>query len=166
MSVSSLLALVVAGAAAFKGKRVKDELGVAAPGRLLLRAINADLRRRVEELEDAIASANVQARRDQELIDLWRERALFAEAPIGAVLPAGQRRMQQAQALAAQANQQANQNALAQYNQQQAMNAQNYPYQNQGLGQAMGLLGAQSLINAELWCNCVPARHDLFLRGE
>jgi hypothetical protein len=165
MSVSSLLALVVAGAAAFKGKRVKDELGVAAPGRLLLRAINADLRRRVEELEDAIASANVQARRDQELIDLWRERALFAEAPIGAVRPAGVFQLAQQQMAQAQANQQAlnaqyhQQNALAQYNRQQN-------YQNQGLGQAMGLLGAQSLINAELWCNCVPARHDLFLRGE
>ena len=150
MSVSSLLALVVAGAAAFKGKRDRPEESPRRPS-------YAELKARVAALEDAIASANSQARRDQELIDLWRERALFAEAPMGAVA-ARQQQMAQGvqQALAAQ------QHAMAQYNQQQAM--QNY--QNQGLGQAMGLLGAQSLINAELWCNCVPARHDLFLRGE
>jgi hypothetical protein len=59
--------------------------------------------------------------------------------------------------LQAQAGLQQQHALLAQYANQQAMNAQNY-----GLGGAMGLLGAQSLINAELWCNCVPSRSQVW----
>jgi len=152
MSVSSILALFV-GAIAVKNRRADRQE----------EKRTAELEARIAELEDAIASANAQARRDQELIDIWRERALHAEAPIGALVPAGPdfRPPQIAQQQAAQ--------MLAQAYAQQ-MNFQN-AYQNQGLAQLgqqapLGLLGAQTLIDRELWCNCVPARHDMFLRGE
>lgn len=52
------------------------------------------------------------------------------------------------------------QNLMAQYHQQAAMNAQNF--YGQGLGQMLGLAQAQALGD---FCNCVPARHDMFLRG-
>ena len=124
----------------------------------------AELEARVAELEDAIATANAHARRDQELIDLWRERALAA---IPAAPPAGfgqampQIALQQA-AAAMQGMHQA-QAALQQQANAQAMAQANFYAQQNGL--VAGLLGAQNLIEAELWCNCVPARHDLFLRG-
>ena len=139
MSVSSILAFVVAGVAA-KNRRADR------PDKKRI----AELEVKIAELEDAIATANVQARRDQELIDIWRERALAPPPQIA--------QQQAAQMLQAQA-----------YAQQ--MNFQNAAYQNQGLAQLgqqapLGLLGAQTLIDRELWCNCVPARHDMFLRGE
>ena len=148
MSVSSILAFVLAGVAA-KRRIGNDDVG--AKKRI------AELEARVAELEDDIARANELARRDQELIDMWRERAL---ANVPAVIAAPQQNWQLAQQQCALLQQQA---ALqqAQYNAQHAMNAQS-AYQ--GLA-GMGLLGAQNL-NAELWCNCVPARHDMFLRGE
>ena len=153
MSISSVLAFVLAGVAA-KAKSVR----VAKRSEDRTRALEA----RIAELEDAIATANVQARRDQELIDIWRERALGRPPQVA---------LQQAAAQMQAAQMQAQQNMLAQYNAQAAMNAQNFynqgaqQYQNQQLGQAVGLLGAQTLIDAELFCNCVPARHDMFLRG-
>jgi hypothetical protein len=157
MSVTSILAFVLAGVAA----RAKSAQ-VARPSEDRTRELEA----RVAELEDAIATANVQARRDQELIDIWRERAAGPPPGFGALQPAGpdfrppQIALQQAaQQLQAQAQMQYAQMQQAQYsNYQQGLG--------QGLGQAMGLLGAQNLINAELWCNCVPARHDMLLRGE
>ena len=147
MSVSSILAFVLAGVAA-KAKSVQ----VARPSKDRI----AELEARVAELEADIGAANELARRDQEIIDMWRERAL---ANVPAVIAAPQQNWQLAQQQCALLQQQA---ALqhAQYNAQQAMNAQNY-----GLGGTIGLLGAQNL-NAELWCNCTPARHDMFLRGE
>jgi uncharacterized coiled-coil protein SlyX len=120
----------------------------------------AKLEARIAELEDAIATANAQARRDQELIDLWRERALATPArQVVEFRPPQSALHQQAAGLqAAQAHlqQMANQAQTAQY---------------QAMQQAMvfrqgAMLGAQGLIDAELWCNCVPARHDMFLRGE
>lgn len=66
-----------------------------------------------------------------------------------------QAQLQQAQHLAALAYQQGLANPLqqAQYNMQQAMNAQNF-------------VGAQNLLGGlHDFCNCVPARHDMFLRG-
>ena len=48
-----------------------------------------------------------------------------------------------------------------QYHQaQQAQQVQCHQAQ-QGLGQAMGLLGAQ-MIDAELYCNCVPSRSQVW----
>jgi hypothetical protein len=165
MSVSSILAFVLAGVAA-KNRRA-DRQDENRQELIALRVDNADLRRRVAELEDAVAAANVQARRDQDLIDVWRARAAAADEAHTQLLarhprpPAGFGQLPQAaqmQAAAAQMQAQLAQHAqnaqLAQYNQAQA------------LGQVVGLAGAQSLINAELWCNCVPARHDLFLKGE
>jgi hypothetical protein len=165
MSVSSILAFVLAGVAA-KNRRADRQDEKQGAELIALRIDNADLRRRVEELEDDGARANVQYRRDQELIDTWRERALS----IPAVRPEWQRpagpdfrpphiALQQDAAVlqqyAAVQQAQANQAQLAQYAAQQ--NAQNY-----GLGGAMGLLGAQNLIDAELWCNCVPSRSQVW----
>jgi hypothetical protein len=178
MSIASILAFVIAGAAAFKGPRDKaDE----SPKRSAYKALKAELsdvkgerdrqyeenvtlHMRIAELEGDVARANVQYRRDQELIDIWRERALGPPAGFGRLQPAGPDfRPPQIALQQAAAQMQSQQAMLAQYNNQQALNAQNYQSAAQGLGQAMGQLGAQSLINAELWCNCVPARHDMFL---
>ena len=154
MSVSSILAFVVAGVAAKNRRADRPE-----------KKRVAELEAKVAELEDAIATANAQARRDQELIDTWRERALSRWVPAVAPPLVQQQHaaaMQQAQAMQQQL---LGQQALTAYNNQLA--AQNvHNLGAQALGQAMGLLGAQNLIGAELWCNCVPARHDLFLRGE
>ena len=128
MSVLSTLALVIAAA-------VKPKFGN--------NDVVAKLEARIAELEADIGAANELARRDQELIDMWRERAL---ANVPAVLAAPQPNWQLAQ----------QQGALLQ--QQLYSQAQQYMQQ--------GLLGAQTLNNSELWCNCVPARHDMFLRGE
>jgi hypothetical protein len=171
MSVSSILAFVIAGAAA----KISKSVQVARPSedRELVK-----LKARVVELEDAIATANAQARRDQELIDIWRTRALYAEAPqgqaiatapqpppgFGALRPAGpdfrppEVALRQAAAQMAQNAQQLN--AYQQY-----ANAQN----NQALAQYaqhQGLLGVQALASGGVWedfCNCVPARHDMLL---
>jgi hypothetical protein len=187
MSISSILAFVIAGAAAFKGKRDRAE---ESPTRKSYKALlaelseargeaerqyeaNAGLIARIAELEGDVHRANVQFRRDQGLIDVWRTRALFAEAPPGAIRPLGpagpdfrppQIAQQQAQMLQAQALQQqayanqANQGLAQQYNNAQ----QNYA---NGLG-AMGLLGAQSLIDAELFCNCVPSRSQVWATSD
>jgi hypothetical protein len=139
MSVSSILAFVLA--AAVKRKTGNDD-------------VVAKLEARIVELEDDIATANLQARRDQELVDMWRERALAnVPAVIAAPRPAGPDfRPAQFAALQQQAGLQ-----HAQYNAQQAMNAQ-YIQQ--------GLLGAQNLIDAELWCNCVPSRSQVWAASD
>ena len=136
MSVSSILAFVLLGTRAFIGPRDRAEEKPTRPS-------YAELKARVAELEADIGAANELARRDQELIDMWRERAL---ANVPAVIAAPQQNWQLAQ----------QQGALLQ--QQLYSQAQQYMQQ--------GLLGAQTLNNSELWCNCVPARHDMFLRGE
>jgi hypothetical protein len=192
MSVSSILAFVLLGARAFTGPRdkanespkrasyaeLKAELSDVKGERDRQYEENAGLIARIAELEDDVARANVQFRRDQDLIDIWRARALYAEAPAGAIVPAGpdyrpqslveqqsraalqrqaDRMQQMQQAQEAQLAQYA-QLSAAQYNAQQAMNAQNF-YGGQGLGQ--GLLGAQNL-DAGLWCNCVPSRSQVW----
>jgi len=165
MSVSSLLAFVLAGVAArTKSRRSEDD----PVGHAVMKQMARELREakaRVAELEDDIAAANAQARRDQDLIDIWRERALaFNNAlPTPLQQQAALRHAQYQQAANALQNQ-----TLAQYNAQQAMNAQNFyaavPQSlAQGqLGQAIGLLGAANLIDAELWCNCVPSRAQVW----
>jgi hypothetical protein len=183
MSVSSILAFVLLGARAFTGPRDRADEKPTRPSYAELKArcaelegerdrqyeANAGFIARIAELEGDVHRANVQFRRDQDLIDVWRTRALYAEAPQGALVPAGpdfrppQIAQQQAQMLQAQALQQqayANQ-GLAQYNAQQAMNAQAFP----GLA-SMGLLGAQSLIDAELFCNCVPSRSQVWATSD
>ena len=158
MSVSSVLAFMLAGVAA-KAKSVQvarrsERIAELEAERDRQYEENAALIVRIAELEGDVARANIQYRRDQELIDIWRDRALTA-FDVGRDAPARPDWRQYQAAAAAQAAQ-AQYNPLAQYNAQQAMNAQNY--------QAMGLLGAQQLSPLE-WCNCVPARHDMFLRG-
>jgi hypothetical protein len=192
MSISSILALVLAGGAA-KAKSSQ----VARPSEARIAALegerdrqyeeNVGLIARIAELEGDVARANIQYRRDQDLIDIWRKRALFAEAPAGALVPAGpdfrppiqsrpahiverqstaaQERhavvMRQAQAQ--QLAQYADQSLLAQqYNAQQAMNAQGF--YRQGLA-GLGLLGAQNL-DAGLWCNCVPSRSQVWATSD
>lgn len=139
MSVLSALALFLTTGAAVASPRV-EEPGGRAGGQDDKRI--AELEARVAELEDAIATANAHARRDQELIDLWRERALAAIPGPQAAPQILLHQMAQAQNAAMQQQ--------AQYHQAQ-----------QGLGQAMGLLGAQ-MIDAELTCNCVPSRSQVW----
>ena len=143
MSVLSALALFLTTGAAVANPRV-EEPGGRAGGQDDKRI--AELEARVAELEDAIATANAHARRDQELLDLWRERALAAIPGPPAAPQILLHQMAQAQ------------NAAA-IQQQNAANAQ--AQQNQGLAQAMGLLGAQ-MIDAELYCNCVPSRSQVW----
>ena len=141
MSVSSILAFVLAGVAA-KTSRA-DRQDEKQRELIALRIDNSDLRRELD-----------QAREDYDA--LRRENAAQARALSGARRGFGQHPLQQHE-LALQQSQVA-QAQLAQYQNYQAA------AQNQGLGQAMGLLGAQNLIDTELWCNCVPARHDMLLR--
>lgn len=161
MSVSSILAFVLAGAVA-KNRRAdrRDEKRI------------AELIARIASLEHDVARANAQAKRDQELIDIWRARALSGGYPEPALQrPAGPDfrpphvAQQQAQLLQSQAAMQQMQLAQqsqglaqyaqgAQYNAQQ--NLQNYQHSH------IGLLGAQGLIDAELWCNCVPSRSQVW----
>jgi hypothetical protein len=172
MSISSILAFVLAAGAAAKNRRAdrQDE------------KLIAELEAKLVEVEgerDRQYEANVSliariAELESDLAMLQRENAAQSRAltPVGpdfrphrgslqlgeqAHLRAlGQQGLQALQAQQAQLAHLAYQNGLGQqYNAQQAMNAQN-----------VGLLGAQSLIDSELFCNCVPARHDLFLRGE
>jgi hypothetical protein len=150
MSISSLFAFVLAGAA------VKNRADRREANRI------AELEARIGELEDAIATANAHARRDQELIDLWRERALAAipgPPPQAAPqIPLRQAAAQQAQAALQQQYAAAamQQNALAQQQQQNALAQANY--QNLGLAG----LGAQGLIDAQFFCNCVPSRSQVW----
>jgi hypothetical protein len=75
MSVLSTLALLVAAASA----RIKPKPDKTDPR--FLAGYDAGLkdgRLEIAELKADIATLNAQARRDQELIDLWRERALAA----------------------------------------------------------------------------------------
>lgn len=118
----------------------------------------AEAKARIAELEGDVHRANVQYRRDQELIEIWRVRALFAEGAAQPPQGFGQQpprvAMQQA-ALQMQAQGQLNalyNNGLAQQNAHQAQLAQ---YHNHALG-------AQSLIDTELWCNCVPSRSQVW----
>jgi hypothetical protein len=158
MSISSILAFVAAGVAA----KVKSGQ-VARPSEDRI----AELEARIAELEDDIAAANDQARRDQDLIDMWRERALYA-VPAGAAVPARPPDVAALPPDVAALQQQAaayhNQAALAQYQGLQNHAAQNaQAFYGQGLG---ALLGAQSLIDAELFCNCVPSRSQVWATSE
>jgi hypothetical protein len=172
MSVSSILAFVLAGAAAkVKSRRVArlSEERIDGSAKELAKA-----KARIAELEGDVHRANIQFRRDQELIDVWRARALFAEAPQGAILPAGAdfRPPQIAHAHA----QMMQANMLQAQGMQQQAQSQLHAYTNQGLAQhqqamqsyahGMGLLGAQSLIDAELFCNCVPSRSQVWATSD
>lgn len=159
MSVSSILAFVLAGVAA-KAKSVQvakpseDRIAELEAERDRQYEANAHFIARIAELEGDVHRANIQYRRDQELIDIWRERAL-ANVPAGPDFRPPQIALQQA-ALQMQAQAQAQHNQLAQY-----QGFQNAPYNNQAaLGAQM--LGVQSLIDAELWCNCVPSRSQVW----
>jgi hypothetical protein len=159
MSLSSILAFVVAGVAA-KAKSVqiarrsedKTDPRFIAGYDAGLKDGKLEAKERIAELEDAIATANAQARRDQELIDLWRERALATPARQVVEFRPPQSALQQ-QAAALQ--------QVAHLHQMMANQAQNAQYQ------AMQL-GAQGLIDTGLWCNCVPSRTQVWAadRGE
>ena len=162
MSVLSALALFLTAGAAAASRRAggQDDNSPSRDGRPSERPKRiAELEARVAELEDAIATANAHARRDQELIDLWRERALAAIPGPQAAPQILLHQMAQAQnAAAAQLVQYDHQ---AQYHQAQQAQQVQYHQAQQRLGQAMGLLGAQ-MIDAELYCNCVPSRSQVW----
>jgi hypothetical protein len=147
MSVSSILAFVLAGVAV-KKSRAPTDVGDKTHPRFVA-GYDAGLNDGKLEAEARIGELE----RDYDA--LRRENAAQARALSEPPRRFGQHPLQQHE-LALQQSQAA-QAQLAQY--------QNYQ-QNQGLGQAMGLLGAQNLIDTELWCNCVPARHDMFLRNK
>ena len=146
MSVSSILAFVLLGTRAFTGPRDRPDEKPTRPSYAELKAkcaelegerdrqyeANAVLIARIAELEGDVHRANIQYRHDQDIIDMWRERAL-------SVPPADFRPAQIAQ------------------QQSQMLQAQ-YAH---GLA-GMGMLGAQTLIDAELWCNCVPSRSQVW----
>jgi len=131
---------------------------------LMVTAIAKNLR--ADRQDDRVAELEAQIAKIADDRDMWRERALGsieARPP----QPAGPdfRPPQQAQAQLAQW-QQAQGLAMAQYAQQQAQHYQ----QNLGAMQQQNylnqrLLGAQGLQMPGEWCNCVPARHDMFLSG-
>jgi hypothetical protein len=195
MSVSSILAFVLAGVAAkvksgqIGSNRVKSVQVARRSDDDAAHAVMKDMARelraaeaRIAELEGDVHRANVQFRRDQDLIDIWRTRALYAEAPPGAIRPLGpdfrppqiaqQQSLIEQQSRAALQRQAANMQQMAQAQaalQQSQLNAQ---YNAQHAQQAfpglasMGLLGAQSLINAELFCNCVPSRSQVWATSD
>lgn len=160
MSVSSILAFVLAGAAAkAKSVQVARRSDDRIAELIALRIDNADLRR---ELDQARADYDALRR----ATDFGHSHGLQAPQPAGPDFrPPHIALQQQAAALQmqAQANMQAQQAQLAQY--QGLQNA----YQNQGLAQnlaGMGWLGAQNLIDAELFCNCVPSRSQVWATSD
>lgn len=160
MSVSSMLAFVLAGAAV-KNRRADRPDKIAALNAEIA-ALKVDLADARRDRDQARADLKAYERQASERASRVALEALQAARPAGPDFrPPHIAQMQQA-ALLQQAQAQHYQ-AAQNYN--SLLNQQHFAQQAQ-LGQAMRLLGAQSLINAELWCNCVPARHDLFLRGE
>lgn len=145
MSALSLFALLVAPFA-LKPKKPDVEPAELIAEISALKVDNADLRRELATARDDYDTLRAETAR-------WRERALsnipapqplagFGQAPDYAALQQAAAAMQ---SQAAQNNQRAP--GLGQFGQ---------------LGQAMGLLGAQNLIDAELWCNCVPSRAQVW----
>jgi hypothetical protein len=130
---------------------------------LMVTAIAKNLR--ADRQDDRVAELEAQIAKIADDRDMWRERALerIEARPPQAAGP-DFRPPQLAQAQLAQW-QQAQGLAMAQYAQQQAQQYQ----QNLGMQQQnylnQGLLGAQGLQMPAEWCNCVPARHDMFLSG-
>ena len=125
---------------------------------LMVTAIAKNLR--ADRQDDRVAELEAQIAKIADDRDMWRERALErieARPP----QPAGPdfRPPQQAQGINPywQLGQLAQQNAQLAQQQQLAAMQQNYLNQ--------GLLGAQGLQMPGEWCNCVPARHDMFLSG-
>jgi hypothetical protein len=126
-------------------------------------AINADVE--ITRLKEQVAdlTRELEAERAQS----WRNQPIVT---VDAPQPAGPDfrppEYAQAQALNWRAQQA---HAQAQYHQQMAAQQMNaVGYQQDLIGQLQGLqqghlLGAQSLEMPGEWCNCVPARHDMFL---
>jgi hypothetical protein len=136
---------------------------------LMVTAIAKNLRG--DRQDDRVAELEAQIAKIADDRDMWRERASEAlrrahDAPHHPQ-PAGPdfRPPQLAQAQLAQW-QQAQGLAMAQYAQQQAQQyQQNLAAMQQQNSLNQGLLGAQGLQMPAEWCNCVPARHDMFLSG-
>jgi hypothetical protein len=138
---------------------------------LMVTAIAKNLR--ADRQDDRIAELEAQIAKIADDRDMWRERALErieARPPQPAgpdfrppeLAQAQLAQWQQAQGInpyyaAQQLGQLAQQNAQLAQQQQLAAMQQNYLNQ--------GLLGAQGLQMPAEWCNCVPARHDMFLSG-
>jgi hypothetical protein len=139
-----------------------------------------DLERRLKNLRGDLVISRIQADRWQALVERYQGRE-EQQRPAGPDFSSPQfteemrLRMQaqhqaqhQVQQLMAMAqSQQANMNAQ-QAQQHQALAQQNYFQSNQmdlGHQVGVGILGSQPQAQALEWCNCVPARHDMFLRG-
>ena len=116
---------------------------------LLVTAASAKLRPAREDPARAIAELEAQRDELRRERDDWRARAEAWRARAITDIPPTQEL--QWYAAAQQLAQQ-----MAQQNQLAAMQTPNYQ---------QGLLGAQAL-NPSMFCNCVPARHDMFLTGD
>ena len=121
---------------------------------LLVTAASAKLRPAREDPARAIADLEAQRDELRRERDDWRARAEAWRARAITDIPPTQE-LQWYAAAQQLAQQMAQQNQA--YQQQNAKMVQQNLYQ-------QGLLGAQGL-NPELFCNCVPARHDMFLTG-
>jgi hypothetical protein len=136
MSVLSTLALLMTAAIRPRPPEPAGEL-------IGLRLDNADLRRQVAELREDIAELARAARRDQEVIDIWRSRALNEIPPAEPPRGFGQQPTQ------AQAQQ---------------MAACHHGLQSAGVAQQAGRAcqAAQQQQNLEAWCNCAPSRAQVW----
>lgn len=103
--------------------------------------VNADVE--ITQLREQLEEARRQR-------DEWRERCIQA-------IPSPQDIFAQ-NAIMAQMAQTQQYHALMNQNAQQV-----HQWDQNGLNTHQ--LGAQNLLMGEEWCNCVPARHDMFLRG-
>ena len=148
MSVLSTLALLMTAAIRPRPPEPAGEL-------IGLRLDNADLRRQVAELREDIAELARAARRNQEVIDIWRSApSTSADARGGrpgisppAQPPRGFGQLAPNELLALMAQAQAQQ-----YN----------GLQNAGLAQQGGLAYQAAQQNLEAWCNCVPSRAQVW----
>ena len=112
----------------------------------LLLALSPPLAARFKKPDETDRLKAELAKAKEEITELRRERDVWRGHAYEAVPPRDMQNAQYQQAM-----------AIAQYQAQRAQQSQIPPQY---------LLGAQNLsVLDEMFCNCVPARHDLFVRG-
>ena len=138
----------------------------------LVPPLGARLKPKPDRLAEALEAALARAR--EEITELRRERDLWRDRAYGAVparaIPLRSQQLAQRISLLAQYQAQYQQAALqqaqyqAQMQQSQSLALQNAQMAQQSQNSPQYLLGAQNLsVLDQMFCNCVPARHDLLL---
>ena len=126
----------------------------------LLLALSPPLAARFKKPDETDRLKAELAKAKEDITELRRERDMWRGRAYEAVPPRDMQNAQYQQAMAIAQYQAAMQQSpsLALQNAQMAQQSQNSPQY---------LLGAQNLnvLNPEMFCNCVPARHDLLLLG-